>query len=185
MELSNWFHIFFVFQVETTGETYMVASGVPHENEGRHIFEVAEISLEIREISYIYVLQHDKNYKVSMINFKSQWFFWFQLRIRIGFHAGPIAAGVIGIRSPRYCLFGDTVNFASRMQSNCPPNQIQTSEITARLLFDSHEYKFVKRGIVHVKGKGNAARLKICCETFETHSIDLWYYELPKNIRAV
>lgn len=50
----------------------MVASGVPHENEGRHIFEVAEISLEIREISYIYVLQHDKNYKVSMINFKSQ-----------------------------------------------------------------------------------------------------------------
>ncbi|NP_001362115.1 guanylate cyclase [Caenorhabditis elegans] len=127
------------YKVETTGETYMVASGVPHENEGRHIFEVAEISLEIREISYIYVLQHDKNYK---------------LRIRIGFHAGPIAAGVIGIRSPRYCLFGDTVNFASRMQSNCPPNQIQTSEITARLLFDSHEYKFVKRGIVHVKGKG-------------------------------
>lgn len=52
------------FQVETTGETYMVASGVPHENEGRHIFEVAEISLEIREISYTYMLRHNKDYKV-------------------------------------------------------------------------------------------------------------------------
>ncbi|CAI2358088.1 unnamed protein product [Caenorhabditis sp. 36 PRJEB53466] len=102
------------YKVETTGETYMVASGVPHENEGRHIFEVAEISLEIREISYGYYMPHDKDYKI---------------RIRIGFHAGPIAAGVIGIRSPRYCLFGDTVNFASRMQSNCPPNQIQTREV--------------------------------------------------------
>uniref|UniRef100_A0A8R1DTV5 guanylate cyclase n=2 Tax=Caenorhabditis japonica TaxID=281687 RepID=A0A8R1DTV5_CAEJA len=127
------------YKVETTGETYMVASGVPEENEGRHIFEVAEISLEIREISYTYILQHHPSYK---------------LRIRIGFHAGPLAAGVIGIRSPRYCLFGDTVNFASRMQSNCPPNQIQTSEITAKLLFETHEYKLVKRGIVHVKGKG-------------------------------
>ncbi|CAI2349479.1 unnamed protein product [Caenorhabditis sp. 36 PRJEB53466] len=127
------------YKVETTGETYMVASGVPHENGGRHIIEVAEISLKIRELSYGYKLAHLKEYK---------------LRIRIGFHAGPIAAGVIGIRAPRYCLFGDTVNFASRMQSNCPPNQIQTSEITARLLIPTNEYKLVKRGIVHVKGKG-------------------------------
>uniref|UniRef100_A0A0K0D6H4 Guanylate cyclase domain-containing protein n=1 Tax=Angiostrongylus cantonensis TaxID=6313 RepID=A0A0K0D6H4_ANGCA len=128
------------YKVETTGETYMVASGVPNENEGRHIFEIAECSLDIREESYTYVVSHCPEFKV---------------RVRIGFHCGPIAAGVIGIRSPRYCLFGDTVNFASRMQSNCPPNQIQTSEVTALKLMTTNEYTLVRRGIVQVKGKGN------------------------------
>uniref|UniRef100_A0A183E1M2 Guanylate cyclase domain-containing protein n=1 Tax=Gongylonema pulchrum TaxID=637853 RepID=A0A183E1M2_9BILA len=81
------------YKVETTGETYMVASGVPSENGGRHVFEVAEIALELRETTL--------TYKVAAA---PGW----QLRVRIGFHCGPIAAGVIGLRSPRYCLFGDT-----------------------------------------------------------------------------
>ncbi|KAI1723445.1 adenylate and guanylate cyclase catalytic domain-containing protein [Ditylenchus destructor] len=128
------------YKVETTGETYMVASGVPNENENRHVFEISEVALEFRESSY--------NYKVE--NFPD----W-KLQLRIGYHCGPIAAGVIGAKAPRYCLFGDTVNFASRMQSNCAPNQIQMSEATAMMLMKVEKYTLTKRGIVKVKGKGD------------------------------
>nr|CAD2134715.1 unnamed protein product [Meloidogyne enterolobii] len=127
------------YKVETTGETYMVASGVPNENENRHVFEISEVAMEFREVSYTY----------KSINFPD----W-KLQLRIGYHCGPIAAGVIGIKAPRYCLFGDTVNFASRMQSNAAPNQIQMSESTALLLMGVSKYKLTKRGIVKVKGKG-------------------------------
>ncbi|CAG9537059.1 unnamed protein product [Cercopithifilaria johnstoni] len=128
------------YKVETTGETYMMASGVPSENGGQHIFEIAEIALEIRQRTLVYKVTSATNW---------------HLRVRIGFHCGPIAAGVIGLRSPRYCLFGDTVNFASRMQSNCEPNQIQVAESTAKILMEHSKYKLSKRGVVHVKGKGD------------------------------
>ncbi|XP_078389900.1 retinal guanylyl cyclase 1-like [Cetorhinus maximus] len=129
-----------VYKVETIGDAYMVASGLPNRNGTRHAAEISNMSLDILSSIGTFKMRHMPDVPV---------------RIRIGLHSGPCVAGVVGLTMPRYCLFGDTVNTASRMESTGLPYRIHLNESTVSILKSLNMgYKIDLRGKTELKGKG-------------------------------
>lgn len=91
------------FQVETIGDGYLCVSGLPHRNGNEHAKEISSMSFAL--------LKAIKTFKIPHLPKE-------RINIRVGLHTGPVVTGVVGMTMPRYCLFGDSVNTASRMESN-------------------------------------------------------------------
>ncbi|KAJ3044998.1 Guanylate cyclase 2G [Rhizophlyctis rosea] len=130
------------YKVETISDAYMVVSGVPNPNGDKHAGEIATMALEFLSAVYsrTFQVRDDPNGKIQ---------------IRIGLNSGPVVAGVVGTKMPRYCLFGDAVNTASRMESTGVPMKIHISQDTAEALTKLGGYHIQKRGEINVKGKGS------------------------------
>ncbi|XP_071941644.1 atrial natriuretic peptide receptor 1-like isoform X1 [Antedon mediterranea] len=155
---------FDVYKVETIGDAYMVVSGLPIRNGDFHAREISRMAIKLLEAVKTFKSCHLENHD--------------KLKLRIGIHSGPCVAGVVGLKMPRYCLFGDTVNTASRMESNGEPLMIHISESTKNILESFGTFVLKYRGEIEMKGKGFQKTYWLLNEMPKNGITDFKYKEL-------
>lgn len=121
-------------RIKTIGDAYMAVCGLPVPVED-HALRMVKAARDILSA-------------LEMRNAQSE----VQWRIRIGIHTGQIVGGVVGVKKYIYDVFGDTINTASRMESNSEPMRINISESTYILVKDA--FDTTARTPIEVKGKG-------------------------------
>ena len=127
-----------------------------HKDQPDHVVRVAMFALEALEFA--------AQVKVGGGNPDND-----NIAIRVGLHTGRVVGGVVGLPTlnPRFCLFGDAMNIASRMQTASLPGRIQCSEITAAALKQSDLRDRVRRrpGRQDIKGKGEMVTFWLMSDT--------------------
>lgn len=124
-------------KIKTVGDAYMCAGGLPFPSKD-HPIQMVEAAFEIVE----FVKESKKVDPDAMTRFD----------IRIGINTGPVVAGVVGKKKFAYDIWGDTVNIASRMESNSEPGKINISDNTYQLIKDQYQCSY--RGELEAKNKG-------------------------------
>jgi len=127
------------YKVETIGDAYMVVSGLPIRNGDKHAGEICTVAMDLMSAIGTFKIRHQPNN---------------QMKLRVGIHTGFVVAGVVGLKMPRYCLFGETVNVAAKMESGGAALRIHVSNDTYEILQRLGGYKLDYRGEMEVKGRG-------------------------------
>ena len=125
-------------KIKTIGDAYMCAGGIPVANE-THPYRIARAGLAMQDF-----MQKRNEQRVE--SGLPRW------ELRIGIHTGPIVAGVVGRKKYAYDIWGDTVNIASRMESNGEVGKVNISASTYDLIKDRFECTY--RGKIEAKNKG-------------------------------
>ncbi|XP_055355479.1 atrial natriuretic peptide receptor 1-like [Paramacrobiotus metropolitanus] len=138
--LDRLIEAFDVYKVETISDSYLIASGLPVQNGQEHARETCRLAAALVKATN----------RLPDISFTGK-----PVQLRIGINTGPVVAAVIGTRMPRYCLFGDTMNTASRMESTGEEGKINISMETKVLLDNSPDaFRIEAREPISIKGKG-------------------------------
>ncbi len=132
-----------VEKIKTIGDAYMAAGGIPHADES----SLRNTVLAGLEMQKFMVERYLENQNVGRPAFE----------MRLGIHAGPIVAGIVGVKKFQYDVWGDTVNTASRMESNSEVGRVNISDALYEYIKHEDCFRFEFRGHLHAKGKGDMA----------------------------
>ncbi len=145
-------------KIKTIGDAYMVAGGlpVPSPDSARNTVMAA---LEMST----FMLKRKKERDGAEV---------FSFEMRAGIHTGTVVAGIVGVKKFQYDIYGDTVNLASRMESNGEPGKVNISKPTYELIKHDPIFRFSPRGELQVKGKGCTEMfyVELCEEAITTNT---------------
>ncbi|XP_044749887.1 head-specific guanylate cyclase [Coccinella septempunctata] len=130
-DLYNQFDVFCgqldVYKVETIGDAYCVAGGL-HKETNTHAMQIAWMALKMIDTCSKHQTHRGE-----------------PIKMRIGIHTGSVLAGVVGVKMPRYCMFGHNVTIANKFESGSEPLRINVSPTTYERLVQTSNFSFESR----------------------------------------